>query len=75
MKKYNLIYYWQNFLANQEDVSLKPNAYVIKFCIVNKYSYHYYCNWYSFANVEEINKFFKICSNTFNIYNKGIWQR
>ena len=51
MKKYNLIYYWQNFLANEEDVSLKPNAYVIKFCIVNKYSYDYYCNWYSFANV------------------------
>ena len=41
VKKYNLIYYWQNFLANEEDVSLKPNAYVIKFCIVNKYSYEY----------------------------------
>lgn len=59
MKKYNLIYYWQNFLANQEDVSLKPNAYVIKFCIVNKYSYDYYCNWYSFANVEKLISFFK----------------
>ena len=59
MKKYNLIYYWQNFLANQEDVSLKPNAYVIKFCIVNKYSYDYYCNWYSFANVEKLISFLK----------------
>ena len=59
MKKYNLIYYWQNFLANEEDVSLKPNAYVIKFCIVNKYSYDYYCNWYSFANVEKLISFFK----------------
>ena len=59
MKKYNLIYYWQNFLANEEDVSLKPNAYVIKFCIVNKYSYDYYCNWYSFANVEKLISFLK----------------
>ena len=59
MKRYNLIYYWQNFLANQDDVSLKPNAYVIKFCIVNKYSYDYYCNWYSFAKVEKLISFLK----------------
>lgn len=59
VKRYNLIYYWQNFLANQDDVSLKPNAYVIKFCIVNKYSYDYYCNWYSFAKVEKLISFLK----------------
>ena len=46
-------------LANQDDVSLKPNAYVIKFCIVNKYSYDYYCNWYSFAKVEKLISFLK----------------
>lgn len=59
MEKYNLVYYWQNFLANQDDISLRPNAYVIKFCIVNKYSYDYYCNWYSFASVEKLISFLK----------------
>ena len=59
MKKYNLIYYWQNFLYNQDDITLRPNAYVINFCIVNKYSYDYYCNWYSFTNTEKMISFFK----------------
>ena len=30
MSKYDLIYYWQNYLINQENVEFKANSYVLK---------------------------------------------
>ena len=59
MKRYNLVYYWQNFLSNKENRYLRPNSYVIKFCIVNKFSYDFFCDWYSFSNVSRLISFLR----------------
>lgn len=59
MKKYDLIYYWQNYLINQENMEFKPDAYVLKLSLVNSYSRDYFCNWYSFKCIEELNSFIK----------------
>lgn len=59
MKRYNLVYYWQNFLSNKENSYLRPNSYVIKFCIVNKFSYDFFCDWYSFSNVSRLISFLR----------------
>ena len=59
MSKYDLIYHWQNYLINQENLGFKPNSYVLKFSLINSYSRDYFCNWYSFKNSSELIGFFK----------------
>lgn len=59
MKKYDLIYYWQNYLMNQDNIYIKPDAYVLKFSLVNSYSRDFLCNWYSFKSEEELIGFIK----------------
>ncbi len=59
MSKYDLIYYWQNYLINQENVEFKANSYVLKFSLINSYSRDYFCNWYSFKDSNELIGFFK----------------
>ena len=59
MKKYDLIYYWQNYLINQENMEFKPDAYVLKVSLVNSYSRDYFCNWYSFKCIQELISFIK----------------
>ena len=59
MSKYDLIYYWQNYLINQENVEFKANSYVLKFSLINYYSRDYFCNWYSFKDSNELIGFFK----------------
>ena len=54
MKKYDLIYYWQNYLMNQDNIDIKPDAYVLKFSLVNSYSRDFFCNWYSFKSPQEL---------------------
>lgn len=54
MKKYDLIYYWQNYLMNQESIDIKPDSYVLKFSLVNSYSRDFFCNWYSFESPQEL---------------------
>ena len=59
MKKYDLIYYWQNYLVNQDNADIKPNAYVLKFSLINSYSRDFFCNWYSFKSTQELIGFIK----------------
>ncbi|MEN8076531.1 hypothetical protein ABFP60_06165 [Clostridioides difficile] len=59
MKKYDLIYYWQNYLINQDNIYIKPDAYVLKFSLVNSYSRDFLCNWYSFKSEQELIGFIK----------------
>ena len=59
MKKYDLIYYWQNYLMNQDNIDIKPNACVLKFSLVNSYSKDFFCNWYSFKSPQELMGFIK----------------
>lgn len=59
MKKYDLIYYWQNYLINKENMEFKPDAYVLKVSLVNSYSRDYFCNWYSFKCIQELISFIK----------------
>lgn len=59
MKKYDLIYYWQNYLSNQYNIDIKPDSYVLKFSLVNSYSRDFFCNWYSFKSPQELIGFIK----------------
>lgn len=59
LKKYDLIYYWQNYLMNQENIYIKPDAYVLKFSLVNSYSRDFFSNWYSFKSEQELIGFIK----------------
>ena len=59
LKKYDLIYYWQNYLVNQDNADIKPNAYVLKFSLINSYSRDFFCNWYSFKSTQELIGFIK----------------
>lgn len=59
MKKYDLIYYWQNYLINQDNIYIEPDAYVLKFSLVNSYSRDFLCNWYSFKSAQELVSFIK----------------
>lgn len=59
LKKYDLIYYWQNYLVNQDNVDIKPNACVLKFSLINSYSRDFFCNWYSFKSTQELIGFIK----------------
>ena len=54
MKKYDLIYYWQNYLTNQDNIDIKPDSYVLKFALINSYSRDFFCNWYSFKSPQEL---------------------
>lgn len=54
MKKYDSIYYWQNYLCKQDEMYIKPNAYVLKFSLINTYSKDVFCNWYSFKSYEAL---------------------
>ena len=54
MKKYDLIYYWQNYLMNQDNIDIKPDEYILKFSLVNSYSRDFFCNWYSFKSPQEL---------------------
>lgn len=54
LKKYDLIYYWQNYLSNQYNIDIKPDSYVLKFSLVNSYSRDFFCNWYSFKSPQEL---------------------
>ena len=54
LKKYDLIYYWQNYLCKQDEMYIKPNAYVLKFSLINTYSKDVFCNWYSFKSYEAL---------------------
>ena len=29
LKKYDLIYYWKNYLMNQDNIDIKPDSYVL----------------------------------------------
>ena len=59
MKKYNLVYYWENYLSKQEDICIEPKDYVLKFSLVNGYSNNYFSNWYSFEDTEGVIGFLK----------------
>lgn len=54
LKKYDSIYYWQNYLCKQDEMYIKPNAYVLKFSLINTYSKDVFCNWYSFKSYEAL---------------------
>lgn len=54
LKKYDLIYYWQNYLTNQDNIEIKPDSYVLKFSLINLYSRDFFCNWYSFKSPQEL---------------------
>lgn len=54
LKKYDLIYYWQNYLTNQDNIDIKPDSYVLKFSLVNYCSSDFFCNWYSFESPQEL---------------------
>ena len=54
LKKYDLIYYWQNYLMNQDNIDIKPDEYILKFSLVNSYSRDFFCNWYSFKSPQEL---------------------
>lgn len=54
LKKYDLIYYWQNYLDNQDKIDINPNSYVMKFSLVNSLSGDYFCNWYSFEESQQL---------------------
>lgn len=54
LKKYDSIYYWQNYLYKQDEMYIKPNAYVLKFSLINTYSSDIFCNWYSFKSYESL---------------------
>ena len=68
MSKYDLIYYWQNYLINQENVEFKANSYVLKFSLINSYSRDYFCNWYSFKDSNELIGFFKYILDALGYY-------
>ena len=59
MKKYDLIYYWRNYLINKDSIDIKPNEYILKFSLINSYSRDFFCNWYSFKSQQEIIGFIK----------------
>ena len=59
LKKYDLIYYWKNYLMNQDEIDIKPNAYILKLSLINYYSRDLFCNWYSFSTAEELIGFIK----------------
>ena len=44
---------------NQDNIYIKPDAYVLKFSLVNSYSRDFLCNWYSFSSEEELIGFIK----------------
>ena len=54
LKKYDSIYYWQNYLCKQDEMYIKQNAYVLKFSLINTYSKDVFCNWYSFKSYEAL---------------------